>query len=285
MVISKPNTKTYRNKIMSFIITKHNSLPYAYKNHCYQIYKPKVKNHLKNALNRAFRLCETMLSHYQKVFVVRVDLHPKQYSPSNQKIGLYLQAEKVKLQRRYNCKVAYFCAREQVDSHKEHYHVVLMLSGHKIQHPSKLVSAMSDSWEKYCDGNLAKVKHAFSTMIRGNKSSIDPVIYRISYLTKQCSKELNHTARNFINSRLKPKLEINKNCDLLLVNPQITYTKNSNRCYYSRNKSEQQKKSYTKVNRKYGWFTASTLSISIDYRVNSIMPCDSFNSSAVIKQC
>ncbi|MEZ9140003.1 MULTISPECIES: inovirus-type Gp2 protein [unclassified Shewanella] len=269
---------------MSFIITKNNSLPYAYKNHCYRIYKPKVKNHLKNALNRAFELCETMLSHYKKVFVVRVDLHPKKYSPTNKNIGLYLQSEKVKLQKLYKCKVEYFCAREQVDSHKEHYHVVLMLSGHKIQHPSKLVSNMSESWEKYCGGNLAKVKHAFSTMVRGNKSSIDPVIYRISYLTKQYSKELNHSVRNFINSRLKPKLEIDKNCDLLLVNPQITYTKNNSKRYYSLKKSKLPSGTRSRVIRKYGWFTANKLPINIDNRLNTIIPYDSLIPLAVIKQ-
>lgn len=247
---------------MSFIITKHNSLTYVYKNHCYQIYKPKVKNHLKNALNRVFILCETMLSHYQRVFVVRVDLHPRQYSPTNKGIGLYLQAEKAKLQKLYNCKVAYFCTREQVSSSIEHYHVVFMLSGHKIQHPSRLVDSLSISWQEFSGGTLRKVKRSYGTMTRGNKASIDPIIYRISYLTKEHSKELNGIAKNFISSRLKPKLAIHKHNELLLVDPQTTFAKNYKKLLFIKT-CHQLSKNHNKTSQKHGWLKMSELPVSL----------------------
>jgi hypothetical protein len=256
---------------MSFIITKNNSLHYAYKNHCYLIYKPKVKNHLKNALNKAIELCETMLSYYKKVFVVRVDLHPKEYSYTNKEIGLYLQAEKKKFQDEYNCKAAYFCAREQASSSKQHYHVVFMLSGHKIRHPSKLLDSVTKSWSKFCGGTISKVIHPYGNMIRGNKASIDPIIYRISYLTKEHSKENNKTARNFISSRLKPKHDSDKNNDLLLVDPQTTFAKNCKRYCYIQSR-DLINKSYLRVTRKHDWFSENDVPMSVNMIDSNMQP-------------
>ncbi|MGS0679988.1 YagK/YfjJ domain-containing protein [Shewanella sp. 125m-7] len=253
---------------MSFLITKHNSLPYVYKNHCYPIIKPKIKGHFKRPLKKIFELCETMLDRYTKVFVVRFDLHPTEFSDSNKDIGLYLQTEKKKLQKEYKCKAAYFCTREQVSSPIQHYHVVFMLSGQKIQHPSRLLDLLEKSWTRFCGGKLAKVPHSYGTMVKGNKASIDPIVYRISYLTKEDSKELNGSARNFIWSRLKPKGNIDKHNDLLLVDPLATFLKNHKRHIFSKT-NDLMGKIYKKPSQKHGWFSEEDLPISIYDLINS----------------
>ena len=78
---------------MEFKITEHNSIQYGYKNHAYEIYKPKVGNQNYSALKKLFLTCESALSNYSKVCVIRADLHPATYSPENKLIRQFLKLQ------------------------------------------------------------------------------------------------------------------------------------------------------------------------------------------------
>jgi len=214
------------NILMSFTITRHNSLPYCYKNHCYQIHKPKHGGHIKGVLDRIFNSIEAMLSHYAKVFVVRIDLHPKGFSPDNSIMSQFLKSYIPKLERQYKCKVSYLCAREQgTESPKQHYHLALMFSGHKINHPENLLKQLKSTWEDSNAGTAAYLSDSYYMMFRGVKSSIDSVIYRLSYLAKQDTKERNRPANHLLRNTIKlnGSYQDESNHDGLLVDPFITH--------------------------------------------------------------
>ncbi len=210
---------------MTFKRTKYNSLLFGYLYHMYSVYKPKQGDQNKTALTRMFRLCENMLFHYSKVFVVRIDLHPKHFSPDNKIMSIFLRRLITRLEKQYQCKVGYFCAREQNKSDKQHYHLALMLSGHKIQHSDKLLTSIKIEWEHYCHGTVNLVENPYYTMRRGNKTTIDPVVYRLSYLTKNHTKALNNPANSYLcnESKLRPDVQHKSNYDRLLVDPHITH--------------------------------------------------------------
>jgi len=92
---------------MMFKITDNNSILFAYQNHSYSVYKPKKGVLNKIALNRVFNLCKVMLSYYSKIFVVRIDLHPKAFSVDNKVMSLFLKMFIAKLEKQYKCKVGY----------------------------------------------------------------------------------------------------------------------------------------------------------------------------------
>lgn len=214
-----------------FKITESNSSLFSYLNHFYQVYKPKkdTLNHI--ALNRLFLLNQTMLSIYSRVFVIRIDLHPKVFSVDNQVMSSFLRKINKKLEKKYKCQIGYFCAREQGSSDKQHYHLALMLSGHKIRAADNLLSIIQADWSSHCQGSAHFVSNPYYMMLRGDKSSINPVMYRLSYLTKNFTKEHNGLAKSYLCNvtKLRRNFESNVFIENLLVNPFITH-KNFN--YY-----------------------------------------------------
>ena len=213
---------------MSFSITKNNSYNFQYKNHSYKVYKPKSKKQNNTALNNLFQLVEKMLSHYSKVIVIRIDLKPNKYSADNSKFLKFIKEQKTQLTKAYKCKVTYVATRERNSSEKQHYHLAFLLSGHKAHHSSSITANIKKDWEEQQLGIASYVENPFYMIYRGNKHSIEPAIYRLSYFTKLDTKESNCRARKFIYSKLtysNPQFESNSN-DSLLVNPALTYQRN-----------------------------------------------------------
>ncbi|MCL1143705.1 YagK/YfjJ domain-containing protein [Shewanella gaetbuli] len=245
---------------MSFCITKHNSTLVAYKNHAYNVYKPKSKTLLPRLVTQVIASCETMLSHYSKVFSVRVDLHPQCYSADNKEICQFLTQQVKKLSKRYNCKVKYLCAREQHQSNIQHYHLALMLSGHKIQHPNKILELIQIDWEKL-GGKVALVDNPFNVMLRGNKASVKHTIYRLTYLAKKATKELNGTARSLLSNKLQASAVFDDQQDILLVDPNITFRYNSRiQAYRAANKQASPKPI---IKAKNAWFITQSHAVQL----------------------
>lgn len=222
--------KIYPSKQQSskkrFCINPHNCTLFAYKDHGYEVYRPKHKGLINKVVKAIIADYEIMLSHYSRVLVARIDLHPKSFSPTNEAITQFLEQQVKKLREQYGCKVMYHCAREQDTSCCEHYHVELMLSGHKIRHAHKLLSVLGMAWNNYSGGHTAQVRHPFCLVYRGNKSSLRPAIYRSSYLAKEHSKERNGEAKGFISNKIPPAKGFNPSNDLMLVDPELTFARN-----------------------------------------------------------
>lgn len=212
-----------------FKITDNNSFLFAYRNHFYSVYQPKNGTQNTVALKRVFRLFEIMLSYYSRVFIVRIDLHPQAFSVDNKVMSLFLKMFIAKLEKQYQCKVGYFCAREQNKSDKQHYHLALLLSGHKAMLPHNILIQLQAEWAQHCQGSAYFVDKPYYMIHRGDKASINPAAYRVSYLTKNHTKEHNKPANSYLCNEIKLKAKF-KGLSLgerVLVDPMITNHKYS----------------------------------------------------------
>ncbi|MGL5360604.1 MAG: YagK/YfjJ domain-containing protein, partial [Shewanella sp.] len=216
-----PTKKTQKH---AFCIHERNSSLFAYKNHAYRVYKPKEQGLIHSAMKTIIADYEIMLSHYARVFVARIDLHPRHYCPDNQPIQAYLDQLVKRLEEKYQTKVIVHCAREQDSSDREHYHLAIMVSGHKVNHSTKLLALAKTLWESHTQGTVAFVDNPFCMVYRGNKASLKEAIYRSSYLAKKHTKERNGKVKGFLHNKLTASKTFNPATDRMLVDPNITFT-------------------------------------------------------------
>lgn len=237
-----------------FCITENNSTQFAYKDHCYHVYKPKTKVFIKKAVNTIISDYEIMLSHYSRVLVTRIDLHPSTYSVDNQVIKQFIEQLTNLLNSEYQSKVVYHCAREQSTSDIEHYHLEVMLSAHKIKHPSRLLTLIKAMWKMHTNGTVSYVDNPFCIVKRGDKSSLKEAIYRSSYLAKEDTKELNDKNKGFLSNKLPPAKNFDPSNDLMLVDPYITFEQNRRKQAFLANSTD------IKLNKAlYGWFNTQSV--------------------------
>ncbi|QSX37564.1 YagK/YfjJ domain-containing protein [Shewanella sedimentimangrovi] len=209
-----------------FYLNRFNSMPFAYKDHAYEVYKPITGTLNPRHLETIFSDYESILSHYSRVLVCRIDLHPNAASLDNQPINAFLAHMANTLTALYKSKVIYHCAREQNTSDKEHYHLAIMLSGHKIRHPGQLLKLVQSLWSSHSGGTASMVDNPYCLIKRGDKASLRDAIYRSSYFAKTHTKENNRSIKGFISNRLKPAAKFDPSTDLMLVDPGITFEHN-----------------------------------------------------------
>lgn len=251
---NKSSCKTKHRK-ERFCITKHNSILFGYKNHAYNVVKPKHKCLIKNIVNTIISDYEIMLSHYKRLLVARIDLHPNQYSSDNKSITQFLKQLQKSLEEKYKCKVIYHCAREQNASEIEHYHLEVMLSAHKIAHSHRLQSLIKTMWEMHANGTVSFVENPYCIAYRGDKASLKSAIYRSSYLAKEHTKELNGKAKGFLSNKHLPATGFDPTTDLMLVDPEVTFEHNLRKQAFKHFQitNPQFKNQPTQPSR-YGWF-------------------------------
>ncbi len=268
MTMPKNKCKTKHRK--PFFIAKHNSILFAYKNHAYSIFKPQQKCFKNSVINTIISDYEIMLSHYSRVFVVRIDLHPKHYSADNQAIKRFLKQLTTTLTNQYKSKVIYHCAREQNTSDREHYHLALMLSAHKIKHSERLQSLIKAMWEKHSGGTVAKVDNPYCIVFRGNKASLKHAIYRSSYLAKEHTKELNGKAKGFISNKLQAAKTFDPTNDFMLVDPKITFAKKQHQqSFQAAQASKGSHCTKTHKSAKYSWFNIQSHALQLEECISS----------------
>lgn len=208
----------------AFDITENNSQLYIYNEHSWQIYKDSYQSRCsKRILKKSFELIESMLARYSRVVMVRIDLKPSNYNADNTQIKRFLHSLRIALTEQYQSTVGYLCAREQNTSSKEHYHLAVFISGHKLQHPAALQRKISERWQRETQGSHFLVEHPYYTLRRGDKESIHPAIYRLSYLAKSETKQLNPQATSYLCSGIMPEKQRRASIELpylLLVDEQ-----------------------------------------------------------------
>ncbi len=208
---------------MCFAITKDNSYLYGYKQHAWNVYLDKQAKLPTKAVNKTFGVFEAMLSRYSKVFVLRVDLHPQSFNQDNQLISQFLSEQQSKLKTRYQCECALICAREQKTSNKEHYHLAIFLSGHEIRHSTGLVESLRNDWNAISGGSMHIPENCYCNVYRGDRRSLVSAVYRVSYLTKRSTKELNPNGCAGLIFRIPQAQKAeNHDTDLLLVDPKLS---------------------------------------------------------------
>jgi hypothetical protein len=158
-------------------------------------------------LQRAGENLVGMLSFHSKVYVLQFGFCPYTYAANNLAMSRLMEKFKKRLVAKYKAlRVAGGWVRETGASGVQHYHVVLMLDGHKVNKRGAvlaLVKAMLEA-RGYPAPHFTKA-HMVS---RGDAISLAEAFYHLSYLAKIRTKGKRPSPTNdFSFARLKPKRE------------------------------------------------------------------------------
>jgi hypothetical protein len=131
---------------------------------------------------------EIGLAKWNRVFVLRFDLHTHVFTKDNSRITAFRKRLFQKLKRYYGFKEIGSCwVREQERAKSQHYHCVLFLDGNLIRHSSIINEMIRAAWD---DGTgtytMPHIKHPFHFVDR--EGITQEAIYRVSYLAKPRGK-------------------------------------------------------------------------------------------------
>ena len=140
---------------------------------------------------------------HKRVFVLRFDLHLKEYSGDNKIISTFMNRLKQWIKRNYKTKdIGSQWVREQERAKTQHYHVTLFIDGDVIRYPNKLLRAIRTKWFK--NGHCPVLEHPYYFIDKHNlEDERKEVIKRLSYLAKTRGKGYrNPQAKDYQTSRL-----------------------------------------------------------------------------------
>lgn len=148
---------------------------------------------------------DAMLGHYSRVLFVRLDIRQRDYSGDNSAMSEFCRKLKKHLSRHYQTnRIGHLWVREMEKAKRQHYHLVLMLDGHKVRHPSKLirkVEAIAEGWDwprPYTPQNC------YYLIKRNDADTYAKAFYRASYLAKERGKGYkDSTANNYGRSNVR----------------------------------------------------------------------------------
>jgi len=130
---------------------------------------------------------------WQRVLVLRVELHMPHETDNNRVVSLFLKRLKKQLKQKYGFRdIGHTWAREYHGKGKgQHYHLALFLDGNKVRHPSRINEIIKASWERKsgdCHGgySIGYIKRPFYFVNNGEIEQA--AIYRVSYLAKTRGK-------------------------------------------------------------------------------------------------
>ena len=130
---------------------------------------------------------QAMLSHHNKVIVVRFDLHCDKYM-----------------------RFGYLWVREQERSKSQHYHVMLIIDANKIQHPSALLGWLQERWSVRGHARPFIPERCIYKIRRGDDDAFAEAFYRCSYLAKERGKDFGASgANNYSGSRVRLNSRLN----------------------------------------------------------------------------
>ena len=100
-----------------------------------------------------------------------------------------------------------WCREHGIKNGYLHYHIALLINGHKINYPDKLSRLIEGDFALF-GGSVGYVPNCYSNIYRGDDQTIGEAIYRLSYLTKVNTKDGNRklNVKRFGSSRIKKKV-------------------------------------------------------------------------------
>lgn len=161
-----------------------------------------------NILTRVFEQIDVMLSYFSKVRVVLLQLNFSQQKKElclsgNKYISVCMQSIIDEISPLYGNTVGYLWVREKVKSDSPHYHIALMVNGHKCKSAYHIQNIAQKCWHELTGGSHWNVDKPTYCIRRNNDTESREARARISYLAKNQTKESNKQSRCFSSSRLK----------------------------------------------------------------------------------
>lgn len=141
-------------------------------------------------LTKSFELVDTMLSYYSKVTAVLIQLHQVQATADNKSLTLMIRRLKDVLKKHYQCEVGYLWVREQNKAESQHYHMIVMLNGHKCQQSKLIDIATQIAWQNLHPDNFSFRVRNRIYRIKRNKDDHESraLRMRLSYMAKKEGK-------------------------------------------------------------------------------------------------
>lgn len=173
---------------------------YTYRGHIFSIQNK--RGVYTQILHRSIQQIEHMLSHHQRVFLYRFDLRCKYYSPLNTTLSKFISNLKNWAKPNYKTlRFGFIWVRERnPTTPNQHYHVVIMIDGSKVDTPYRISKKISELW----DGSPYFPNDSYYRIKRHDYESIQYAIERISYLAKVDTKSAkNKTTNAYSCSRIK----------------------------------------------------------------------------------
>lgn len=158
-------------------------------------------------LNAIYMQLMAMLSHHNKVLVVRVDIHLPDNPEKNTAMSEIVEKFKRRLLRKeFSLKrLGYIWVREASKNGCVHYHLVYMVDGNKQRTAFKLNALLEEAIMfvdakiniHFCTGNKEEGKVCcYSLLKRDNKQGLEDIFHWLSYLAKERSKGQRPLATN-----------------------------------------------------------------------------------------
>ena len=172
----------------------------------------KIYNCYVEPLQSFKREFDAMLSHHDKIFVLRIDVHVHTHSQTNEVITKFRKSYVERIKRYYKTKnVAYVWCREVEKSKKQHYHLAVIIDGNQTLVAGALlamaedVAAIQDLSIGYCPKPSYLIRR--TDLAKGDYSTYNEAFYRLSYLAKERGKKIKaERANSYQTSRIKPRL-------------------------------------------------------------------------------
>lgn len=142
----------------------------------------------KKIMTRIIQQLENALHQYSRILVVRIDFHCADYIYNNSLMSNFMKKLLVILKERYKCDIRYVWVREQVDSKTPHYHSALMLNGHKVNHPARIIKTIEQQLKNNNQLSFFLPENCYYQVQRTNIDVQAAVIFRLSYLAKNRTK-------------------------------------------------------------------------------------------------
>ena len=161
----------------------------------------------KEILEQSFKQLDAMTSYYSKVTVILLQLHPDQFTADNDVMTRFLVKFKKRLEKKYKSKIGYMWVREQNTAHAQHYHLAVMINGHKCNRSYAVNKICEEIWQGPMDTNFSyRVKNRIYHIKQylGDDSELRAVRMRLSYMAKKETKDFTKYTKSFGRSKLRP---------------------------------------------------------------------------------
>lgn len=156
-------------------------------------------------LHKAIQQLDACLRRWQRVLVVRFDLHHKGIQThSNKWLSKFIKNLKRRLERAYGlAELGFIWAREQEKGKAQHYHMAIFLDGDVVRHPAKLTNIIKETWISINPVNTVYYPVNNYYFVQ-NEETKQEAIYRLSYLAKaRCKGYRAAQVKDYQCSRLK----------------------------------------------------------------------------------
>ncbi len=177
---------------------------YQYQNEQQLIFHKK-KGVKKNILERGFEQLDILMTYYSKVSVILLQLHQSYFTADNNVMTKFVIELKKRIKKKYNCEIGYLWVREQNVAYAQHYHLMVMVNGHKCNNAYTVSNMCEDIWQGPTDTNFAyRVKNRIYCIKRykNDGQELRATRMRMSYMAKNDTKEFAKYTKSFGRSKL-----------------------------------------------------------------------------------